>query len=396
LFDPASIVLPDQAVLDRMMNQTKGLLFAKKGAGFLGSMLCDTDIIWHDEKRTAWTNGEVIAFNRKFFFWLTPQERVTVLAHELWHIACDHMGRFDKSHIHEYWNQAADFFINLMLKNNGYTFGPLLMSIKPCLDAQYDNMTTEQIYQLLLPPPSSGSCSSSPSAPPSNESGIMEGDLGPYPSEITKAKIVKKIVKALQAAKRSNEAGTVPGEVKVLIDEFLNPVLPWEVLLARFFTELSNDDYSWRRPSRRFDEEYLPSLIGENGLEHLIYYLDLSGSTSDLDVKRFNSEVKFIHEQLKPKLLTLVTFDTQITGEFVFTDDMPFEKLELHGRGGTCLKDVHKHIVKHKPSAAVIFTDLYVTPMREDPSVPLLWVCVNNPTAKVPFGRLIHLPKEKA
>lgn len=402
------IGLPTQAVLDKMMGQVKGLIFAKKGAGFLGSLLCDTPIIWDDTRPTAWTNGEVIAFNPHFFLWLTPQERVTVLAHELWHIACDHMGRVGQARDPKDWNKAADFFINNMLKDHGYTFEPNLITIGPCLDPKYDMMSTEQIYDLIHKQPPSGNAPPPPQSPPGPgqgqgattpgqiSPGDLEGDVVPYPSAETAAKVVQKIVKATQAAKRSNEAGIIPGEVKLLINEFLNPILPWEVLLSRFFTELSNDDYSWRRPSRRYDDEYLPSLMGQNGLEHLIYYLDLSGSTSDRDVLRFNSEVKFIHEQLRPKLLTLVTFDTRITGEFIFTDDMPFDKLELHGRGGTCLREVTDHIEKHKPSAAVIFTDLYVTPMRSNPGVPLLWVCVNHPKATVPFGQLIHIPKEKA
>ena len=211
---------------------------------------------------------------------------------------------------------------------------------------------------------------------------------------MTNDEAISKIVKAAQASRMAREAGVVPGETELIIDEFLNPILPWEVLLARYFTELSKDDYSWKRPSRRYQDDYLPSLDGDNGLDHLIYYLDISGSVSDADILRFNSEVKHIHETFAPKRLTLVTFDTRLQDFYEFTDDMPFDKIVVHGRGGTSLVEVEEHIRKHRPSAAVIFSDLGCNPMQKDPGAPILWVVVGAPQASVPFGQMIHIKNE--
>lgn len=392
------IQLPDQATLDRMLDRTKGQLFFMKGSGLLGSLLCDHQFVWDPKCGTAWCNGSTIGWNPQFFVWLTPEERVMVLAHELWHTAFSHMSRLGTVRCPDIWNQAADFVINIMLHDAGYVFGPKIMSIDPCLDPQYRGMTTEQVYNLLPKNPGQPMPQQGPGVPgpgdPSDSGHPLAGDLKAPASADEEAKIISKVVKAIQAAQQSREAGNIPGEIMLTVDQFLNPILPWEVLLARFFTELSNDDYSWKRPSRRYDHEYLPYLQGENGLEHLIYYLDVSRSITNAYIVRFNTEVKFIHDDLKPKLLTLVTFDTKIQDEYVFTDDMPFENIVVHGRGGTCLKPVKAHIEKHKPTAAVIFSDLYVHPMNKDPGTPLLWVCVDNPQAQVPFGKLIHIPKE--
>lgn len=402
----AAVEVPEQAVLDRMLDQTKGRLFfgKRKGTGFLGSMLCSHRFVWDETCLTAWCNGDTIGWNPAFFVWLTPDERVTVLAHELWHTGFDHMSRLGKGRCPDRWNKAADFVINLLLQDHGFVFGTKLMGIGPCLDEQYRDMTTEQVYDLLpdnpgmpMPQPDPNGAAGSQEAPnqgqPTPDPGQpMHGDLRPVPTG-SEEKVIGKIVKAVQAAHMSQEAGDIPGEIELIVDKFLNPILPWEVLLMRFFTDLSSDDYSWKRPNRRYDE-YLPSLGGDSGLEHLIYYLDVSGSVTDADILRFNSEVKHIHEDLRPKRLTLVTFDKKIQDVYEFTDDMPFEKIVVHGRGGTDLDPVRQHIEKHKPTAAVIFSDLYVRPMEQNPGTPVLWVCVGNKKAKVHFGQLIHIDNE--
>lgn len=398
----ADVEVPDDAMLDRMLQQTKGRLFFQKGAGFLGSLLCDHNFVWDDTEPTAWCNGSTIGWNRQFFYWLTPDERVTVLAHELWHTGFDHISRFaalGPNECPDIYNKAADFVINWMLKKFGFVFGDKLMSISPCLDPQYDEMFTEQVYHLLPKPPKKpnqggGNCPEGDQPSKSDNTPGLSGDLKAPPKGQDRQKQIGKLVKARQAAIQAKEAGDLPGEITQIIDSFLNPILPWEVLLSRFFTELSKDDFSWRRPNRRYDDEYLPSLMGENGLEHLIYYIDISGSITDGTVLRFNSEVKHIHKEFRPKRLTLVTFDEIIQDVYEFTEDDGFDAIEITGRGGTSLAPVQAHIKKHRPTAAVIFSDLHVTPMHTNPGVPILWVVVGNPNAQTRFGKKIHIEEE--
>lgn len=394
--------------LNHMLGRAKGQLFLMPGAGFLGSLLCDHDYVWDPLAATAWCNGSVIAFNPSFFTWLTVPERVTLLAHELWHTGYDHMGRIGSMRCHDYWNRAADFVINLDLENNGFVFGPKLMSLKPCLDPQYANMSTEYIYDLIAPPPMgkpmpqpgdglpdpNGQPSAGSGQPSSDPGNPMGGDVRAPDTADGQDAIKGKIIKAIQSSKMAKETGVIPGETALMIDEFLDPILPWEVLLSRFFNDISKDDYSWKRPSRRYEDEYLPSLWGDDRLEHLSYYLDVSGSVSEDDIRRFNSEVKHIHEEYNPKRLTLVTFDTEIRDTFEFYEDMPFDKIEVIGRGGTDLDPVRQHIRKHQPTAAIIFSDLFVHPMTPDPGIPVLWVVVGNKKAQVHFGRKIHINSE--
>ena len=121
----------------------------------------------------------------------------------------------------------------------------------------------------------------------------------------------------------------------------------------------------------------------------------MSGSISDHDVKRFNSEVKYVKEQFNPKKMTLVQFDHGLRDEKVIEEDDAFDKVVVIGRGGTCLVEVREHMIKHNPTAAIIFTDLGVAPMEPLPTpIPIIWAVTGN-YGDVLFGKLIRIPEEK-
>jgi predicted metal-dependent peptidase len=232
-----------------------------------------------------------------------------------------------------------------------------------------------------------------PDPPPCWGSG-GQGDMLPMePGD--KVKAVNNVVKAIHQAKISGQPGSIPGDIEKIVKQFLAPVVPWETVLHQFFRDLLDEDYSWRRPNRRHDPSvlYLPSKITDDGrLEHLAYYWDVSGSISDKDEVRFNSEVKHIWDYYQPKKLTLVQFDTRITKIDVFNEGDTFEGVKIVGKGGTDLRPVREHIMEHRPTAAIIFSDLFVEPMQSlDRGIPIIWVVVNNPSATVPFGKLLHI-----
>lgn len=382
--------------LDQALNKTKGRLFFKKGAGFLGSLLCDHEFVWDETCQTAWCNGSQIGWNPKFFTWLTPDERVTILAHELWHTGYLHIARIGEMRCPDYWNIAADHVINLRLDEDGYVWGDKLKSLGCYMDPQYKDMSTEQVYDLIAPP-DGGKPMQLPDGTPGNQPGDgspMSGDVRAPEAGTSPDKIISKVVKAAQASRMAKEAGVIPGETELVIEEFLNPVLPWEVLLARWFSEKSKDDYSWKRPSRRYQDDYLPSLDGDNGLEHLAYFWDVSGSVSDQDILRCSSEVAHVHNTYTPQRTTVITFDTHLRDFFEFTDEEPFENIKVHGRGGTSLEEVEEWIAKNRPTAAIIFSDLYCHPMQVDVGIPILWVVVGHKDAEVPFGDTIHIKSE--
>lgn len=376
--------MTDYSEHNRLLDITKARLFYQNNSSFIASIICNLKMNWDTSIDTACTDGISIDWNPDFFMSLCKESRVTVLAHEAWHVAYQHMFRLGNRDPDRF-NIAADHVINLMLKKHGY----YMDGFPYYMDSKYNNMSTEQVYDLL------------PVEPKDNKSITLFGDIN-YPdpndqdsngaTQAKKAQSMSKVISAITINNMSNkDAGDIPGEIQFIVDKFLKPKLPWERLLRDFFNDLVDLDYSYRRPNRRYDDPIMPGLVGSTGLEHLTYYLDISGSISDNDILRFNSELKFIKEEFNPKKLTLVTFDTKICDEYVFEEDDSFEKIIVHGRGGTDLRNVYEHANKHKPNAMVIFTDLYVDVPNEKPPAPLIWICLDHANAKVPHGTLIHM-----
>jgi predicted metal-dependent peptidase len=392
--------MTDYVLADKLLDKSKGQLFFQKGSAFLGALLCRMSFKWDPEIQTAQTNGETLIWNPDFFMSLDEQTRVTVLAHELWHVAFLHPVR--GMHLDgETYNIAADHVINLLLKEHGYYMGgfPYVM------DSKYSGWSTENIYDDLE---KQQKAAGSPPKPCNGGEGGLDGDIiyigskgsgdedkGSAMTSQQVSNMISKVVGATTAAKMSKEAGLMPGEITLVLENFLNPQLPWEDILFNFFNDMVEMERSYARPNRRYTDPILPGESALTGLEHLIYYLDISGSVTDRDILRFNSEVAFIHSELRPQRLTLVTFDTQIQDVYEFEQDDTFEKIVVTGRGGTDLHEVYKHAALHKPNAMIIFTDLYVSIPPQPPACPLVWICLDNARAEVPYGKLIHMTEDK-
>lgn len=367
--------------LTRELDRVKSRVFLGRNAAFLGSLMSSLEFIWSEDIPTAGTDGVRFWWNPKDFIALPPEERKATVEHELWHVARLHMvRRGDRDP--RLWNYACDVRINRDLRKEGYPNLPPPMWVQDHHEIPHE--VEEDIYDFLMQ-----KSQGNPQMGSGQVHHMIPGD------QQSNQAAINNVVKAIHLTKLAGQAGNLPGGIEETVNKFLAPVIPWETVLYNFFTDLLDDDYTWRRPNRRHDprELYLPSRFTDDGrLEHLIYYLDVSGSITDHDLIRFNSEVKFIKDTFNPVKLTLVQFDTQISHEMVITENDQFEEVKIVGRGGTCLVPVREHIIKHKPTAAIIFSDLYVTPMQPLPfEVPVIWVAVGNQSASVPFGKLIHI-----
>lgn len=391
--------------LNRLLDQTKTAVFMGKNAAFLGPLMCSMDFVWSMDVRRAATDGLTIWWNPKWFLKLPEDTRKTVLVHELWHPAGLHMlRRGDRDP--RIWNYACDVWINNMLKKQGFSF----TGTRPWIDSSYGDQSPEDIYDSFYqmcggvfdleapwgdkaPQPQPGG-SLDDEDEPDLDSTDDEIDMFPTtPGQLQR--VVNNIVQAETSARLNGAAGDVPGEVTEIIKQFLAPKVPWESVIQEWMTELACVDYSLRRPNRRYHAQgmYLPSRVkDESRLRHIIIFEDVSGSISDADSRRFNSEVKYIWDRFQPAKMTIVLFDTVIQDVIEFEEGMDFKEIKITGRGGTCLICVRDYILEHKPTAVIVFSDLCVTPMEPLPyHLPMLWVAISNKSAKVPFGRIIHI-----
>ena len=384
----------DYAFLRRELDRCKSSILMDAKNAFLGALMCQLRQDWDESIPTAATNGKSIWWNPHWFLSLPKPARVTVQAHEVWHVARLHMIRRGNRDP-RLWNYATDIRINNDLKAMGFSFVGLEDA---WMDDKYPaDMPEEDIYEDLLknnvqPPPNNpfdGDLGSEPGEPGTDPDAYNSGP----PDKKAAVEQLQAVAQAIQQAKLQKQAGSVPGQLELIVDEFLSPVIPWEQVLFNWFTDLITEDYSWRRPNRRYQDMYLPSLQSdEQRLTCLHYYFDVSGSVTDEMIKRFNSEVKYIKDTFNPEKLVLIMFDTKIHEVYEISENDVFERIKITGRGGTCLKCVHTHIEETKPTAAIIFTDLDCLPMQPlKVPVPIIWTVADNPYAKVPFGQIIHI-----
>jgi len=388
-------------LLDRELDRVKSKVFLGKNAAFLGPLMCSMNFMWTCDIATACTNGILLQWNPRFFLKTKPLVRGTVLKHELWHPALLHMLRRGTRDPY-LWNLAGDIVINNMLDNDGDSFDGL----KPWMDHQYDDMPTEAVYEELVQRRDDEledlvkKFGKELWGHKDEETGegdagdIVEAENGGDAKSIEHT-IVNSVVSAQHSATMSGGAGDMPGEVSVTLKKFLSPKLPWERILHNFFNELANMDYTWHRPNRRYQDMYLPSLQDDRqGLDHILFLEDVSGSITDADAIRFNSELKYVKDTYQPEKLTMLQFDTMIQKEDVFLKDDPFEEILIQGRGGTSLVCVRDEIIKREPTAVIIFSDLQCEMMEALPpgmNIPIIWVALNNHDAKVSQGQIVHL-----
>lgn len=397
-----TLLMPDHdyIALDRELDKTKSAVFMGKRAAFLGSLLCSLNFMWSGSLLTAATDGINLWWNPDFFLKIPKLARQTVLVHELWHPGRLHFVRMG-SRDPKIWNYACDIRINNDLKAEGYSFVGLEGAwLDPNIP---EGMPEEDIYDYLIqnnitPPPTSlwgsqpGGTNPNPNAPTLPGNGTdMVSPKSLTPDQLSRA--VGNVVRAVHQAKLSGGAGSVPGDVEQILNKFFAPIVPWEQVLHAFMRDLQDEEYTWKRPNRRFGNMYLPShYLDEGRLEELMFFEDVSGSITDEDAVRFNSEVKYVKDVFKPKCLKLVQFDTRITQEVTFNEEDPFDQIKIVGRGGTSLVPVREHIIKHRPTAAIIFSDLKCNPMEPLPfDLPVIWVAIRNREVTVPFGKLIHI-----
>ena len=111
---------------------------------FFGSIVANVNYKENKEIPTAGTDGQTIHYNPDFLKKLNPDEQTFIFAHEVCHIAFDHIRRSEGKDP-EVWNIATDGVINQFLKRDG------LKIVEGGIDiAEAINYDAEQLYDKLL------------------------------------------------------------------------------------------------------------------------------------------------------------------------------------------------------------------------------------------------------
>jgi predicted metal-dependent peptidase len=330
---------------------------------------------------TAATDGKHFYYNRHFTAALREDECIWLMGHEILHCVYDHMDPMRRGdRIHQLWNVANDYVINLELELAKLGRRIRKEIIEVCFDYKYQDMMSEDVYDELYKEADEDGRIQRVSfdmhieheegddegSGVGQEGNVEDGTKGPVPMSADEKEKIKQEFKSatMQAAKAAGDAGNLPRGVKRMLDKLVNPQLDWRQLLAMQIQSVIKSDYTFRTPSRKGLDSgfFLPAMDYEQSIDVAIA-LDMSGSIDDVMSRDFLSEVKGIFDQYTGFKVHLFCFDTEVHNPQQF-DDMNMEEFmdyELMGGGGTefdCCYDYMKE-AGIEPKKFIMFTDGY-------------------------------------
>lgn len=329
---------------------------------------------------TAATDGRRILYNPDFVNGLTKEESLGLLVHEVLHIAHKHAIR--RKHRDPYiFNVACDYVINLeIVKNN------LKLPDGGFLDKRFENMSAEKVYDILI--------KEGFKAPESFTCDVIFVDGSGEEAEKIDQEISKALVSAANVAKMSSKE--LSSSEKRLVDTAVRGKISWEAYLSSFLTKISNTDYSWRTPNRRYFGQnfYIPSLRNEV-LGDVLFAVDSSGSINEEVLSKVVANLNNFNAQYKTTF-EVVCCDTEVQNVQRFEPGDPI-KIDIKGGGGTRFSPVMDYVGKmiEKPVVMIYFTDGYCDDFGEDPEIPVLWMLDNeHVTFKPPFGEVVIIQEQ--
>ena len=371
-----------------------------------------------DTTPTAYTNGRDEVYGREFVDKLNDAEFRFLILHECYHKLYRHLTTWH--HLYkenpQLANVACDYVINLKIaddnKNDGFATMTGALTVG-CYDEQYRGMDSAQVYEMLKqkqqqqqasgdsttgtgnPGPGTGNGSPSNSLPQGFDEHDWEGAQELSADE--QRELARDIDEAIrQGALIAGKMGT--GGDRDLA-ELLEPQVNWREVMRDFIqTTCSGSDYStWQRPSRRYIGmgHYLPSGISE-AIGELVIAGDMSGSIGQREISVILTETKEICDTVHPDKVRMLYWDTQVC------QDEEYEQHELDdlvkstkpmGGGGTTVECVPEYITAKgiKPQAVVVITDGYLGGSWGQWSCPVLWVIIDNKSAKPDVGVAVHV-----
>lgn len=381
---------------------------------FLGALVLRLPLQAADPKwcRTTATDARAFYYNANYIEGLTLDQTQFILAHEALHCALSHFARREHRAKHR-WDLACDLAINPLLMKDGLKPPPGALLLD-----QFEGMTAEEIYpaiadmdddtetldQHLYDSENSSGGGSGPSGGAQERNGQGENseaeidpDSGgaPQPKPLSESEREQLSVQWQQrlagAAQQAMRAGKLGGGLARLVDHLLQPQLPWRMLLAKYMTAISRDDYNYSRPSRREGAAILPSL--RSSQVDVVVVLDTSGSISGDEIREFMSEVDAIKGQVRARI-TLHACDAELAKDGPW-DYEPWEEFRLPrdftGGGGTRFTPIFDWVQRRdrQPDLLVYFTDAEGEFPTREPMYPVLWLVKGK--AKVPWGQRVQL-----
>ena len=318
---------------------------------------------------------------------MSDKEIIFGVGHEVLHCVYDHFDAERRGNRHPMlWNIANDYVINADLIDAN--IGEQIKLVQICYDWKYRGKISEEIYDDLFKKyeDEDGEVGKLPQGMDSFDvhldraegddqgaSGMGEGEDGSEggdkegPAQYTqeeKDAIKQEFQNAVMQSAKAAGAGNLPGGVKRLLQDLLNPKLDWRELLAMQIQSVIKSDYTFKTPSRKGLDQgfWLPGMDREQTID-IALGIDTSGSMSDAMLLDILSETKGVMDQYTDFNIHLFCFDTEVHNPQIFTQHNMEEFMEYQpeGGGGTDFECCWNYFKDNgiEPKKFVMFTDGY-------------------------------------
>jgi predicted metal-dependent peptidase len=324
---------------------------------------------------TACTDGRILAFNPQWIETLSTRQCMGLVYHEAVHVADLHHLRIE-TRDPQAWNIACDKWVNWVVGIDSKVELPV-GGMPP------ENTTPEAAYE----PPD-----------PSKKQKLQGGKFGEVKaltnpdgsplSEAQKREVEAEakmnVQRALSIAKA---AGVLPAHLARHYEELLEPVLPWREVLAQWCVERCKGDYSWRRPSPRYDV-YLP-ILDSPKLAKIVFAVDTSGSMGNDQLTEAISEVVGCLQAamtMGAVELCVAWCDTELHEQVI----QSAAECKPEGGGGTSYAPVIDHY--SDIAGMIYYTDGYCDDFGNTPEYPVVWLLNgDNKKFNPPYGIVLNL-----
>ena len=406
---------------------------------FFGSVVASVGYKESKDIQTAGTDGETIYYNSKYLEGLSIEEQTFIFAHEVCHIAFNHILRSEGKD-HELWNIATDGVINQFLKRDGLKMAPDGIDM-----AEAINYDAEQLYEKLLQEKQSQEQSDRSGKDLQEEdkskqdvghdthsmweqavkkhkeqqekSGEKESLLdkllgkdkdkkGKEKTELEKKQEElesmgekdafkknledkKKQLEELKEAisKQASQAGTSMNRGIRTVNDIgtAKPIIDWRYVLR----ETIKYDVDWSYKNATLEDGVVSANLEEQPMPETEIVLDTSGSIDEVLLKNFLRECKNILQHTK---LKVGCFDTEFYGFHEIRTEEDIENMQFEGGGGTDF-DVAVGSFSRRVENKIIFTDGEASM----PDMPLdaIWIVFSGERINPKGGKVIHIDDEQ-
>lgn len=401
---------------------------------FLGALVLRLPLVEADPHwcPTSATDARSLYYNPDYIDGLSLGQVQFVLAHEALHCALSHFARREHRSRRR-WDVACDYAVNPLLVDDGLPQPPGVL-----FDERFTGMAAEEIYPCLsdtdLDEPmdrhlyddgagegagdeageeaggGAGDASEqTPDEETSDPSTSAQGDAPHHPERQTGPESTSSRPPSLGAAERQRletqwrqrlagaaqqamMAGKLKGAIARLVEQLLQPTVPWRNLLAHHMVTYGRDDYDLMRPSRRREGDAILPSLHKRKID-VVVAIDTSGSIQADEMDQFLAEINAIKAQVSARI-TLLACDDELhdNGPWVFETWQELRQPErFKGGGGTDFRPVFAWTGMQfpAPDLLIYFTDARGRFPDNRPAVPTLWLVKG--AAEVPFGQRIQL-----